>query len=153
MATSNETAICKSAHFCIEKTIAGRESFGSTKWPHWADGHRILRVSVGRMGDDRGLEMDDDTLVAAVLDELDASLGVRSAPFEQRVVRWIRAFPQYEAGHADRVTTIRRELAASLPGVEVAGASYEGLGIPACVRQGGEVAERVLSRTGAGTTR
>lgn len=137
----------------IDGTLTTAVSFGSTKWPHWADGHGILRISVGRMGDDRGLEMDDDDLVAAVLDELDQHLGVRSAPLEQRVVRWIQAFPQYEPGHAARVEAIRAELATSLPGVELAGASYEGLGIPACVRQGGEVAERVLSRTGARTTR
>ncbi|MEO1062864.1 MAG: protoporphyrinogen oxidase [Actinomycetota bacterium] len=137
----------------VDGNLVTAVSFGSTKWPHWADGHRILRVSVGRMGDDRGLELDDDALVAAVLDELDASLGLRGAPLEHRVVRWIRAFPQYEPGHADRVTSIRRELAHALPGVEVAGAAFEGLGIPACVRQGGEVAERVLARTGVGTGR
>ncbi|MEM8903061.1 MAG: protoporphyrinogen oxidase [Actinomycetota bacterium] len=134
----------------VDGTLVTAVSFGSTKWPHWADGHRILRISVGRMGDDRGLELDDDDLVEAVLRELDERLGVRHAPLEQRVVRWIHAFPQYEPGHAARVSAIRAALASSLPGVELAGASFEGLGIPACVRQGGEVAERVLAGAGTG---
>ena len=38
------------------------------------------------------------------------------------------------------------DLAGRAPGVELCGASYRGVGIPACIRQGDEAARRVLDR-------
>ncbi len=51
--------------------------------------------------------------------------------------------PQYVIGHRDRVKAIRQRLTAH-EGLYVTGAAYEGLGIPDCIRDGGETA-KVLS--------
>ncbi|MEM9608114.1 MAG: protoporphyrinogen oxidase [Actinomycetota bacterium] len=129
-----------------EDRLVTAVSFGSNKWPSWAGpDHVVLRASVGRFGHTRGLELDDDELVRSVEAELAETIGLEGSPLAARVVRWIDAFPQYEPGHAARVADARRALREELPGVELAGASYEGLGIPACIRQGGEAAGRVLA--------
>ena len=111
-------------------------SFASTKWAHLAGDPVVLRVSAGRFGDERALDLDEGALVDALVAELGEMLGVGAFPTEVRVRRWPRAFPQYTPGHLERVAAIERELAAAAPGVALAGAAYRGVGIPACIAQG-----------------
>ena len=54
------------------------------------------------------------------------------------------ALPQYEVGHLERVERIRSSVAA-VPGLAVAGASYDGVGIPACVASGRAAAHQALA--------
>jgi oxygen-dependent protoporphyrinogen oxidase len=81
--------------------------------------------------------------VAATLDDLRRHLGLRADPTAVRVTRWPRSFPQYEPGHLDRVAAIEAGLPA---GVGVAGASYRGIGIASCVRQGRDAAGATVAR-------
>lgn len=105
-------------------------SFGSQKWAHWADGHTVvLRVSLGRDGLP-ALHLSDDELVAAALDEVGHHLGLPLEPTAVRLTRWPGAFPQYRPHHASLVADAQ---AALPPTIRLAGASYHGIGIPACV--------------------
>ena len=120
-------------------------SWGSSKWPHWVDDeHAVFRVSAGRAGDTRALALDDDDLVEALLTEIAHILHIEGSLIEWRVSRWIDAFPQYAPGHDRLVSAIERDLRTEMPGVFLTGAAYRGLGIPACIRQGGECADAAL---------
>ena len=122
-------------------------SWSSSKWAHLADeASTIVRVSAGRFGDDRAANLDDDTLVRAIVDEVALTSEISGEPIEVRVRRWPRSFPQYQPGHLDRVAEIERELTRALPHVALAGAALRGIGVPACIRQGREAARAVLSR-------
>ena len=118
-------------------------SFASSKWAHWrpadADGDVILRISLGRDGRDLTDQSDDALLNAAVTD-VGHHLGFSLRPTAHRITRWPLAFPQYRPGHAKRVTGIEADLARDAPGIFVAGASYRGIGIPACIEQGNSTA-------------
>jgi protoporphyrinogen/coproporphyrinogen III oxidase len=121
-------------------------SWVSSKWPETkASGTTTLRASVGRMDDDRFTHFSDEELVDAVHVELTEVMGVRRRPESAGVIRWMSALPQYEIGHASRVQTAVSALR-SLPPVALAGAAYDGLGIPACIRSGSEAGEAVLER-------
>jgi oxygen-dependent protoporphyrinogen oxidase len=122
-------------------------SFGSQKWAHWrpTDGSRILRVSLGRDGLPVD-HLDDDAVVAAAVGEVGRHLGFDLQPSEVRISRWDGAFPQYRPHHLALVAAIE---AALPPGLTVGGASFHGIGIPACVRQGRRIAA-CLSGTAAG---
>jgi protoporphyrinogen/coproporphyrinogen III oxidase len=63
------------------------------------------------------------------------------APERTDVTRWGGALPQYAPGHLDRVARARTALG---PGIALAGAAYDGVGIPACVRSGWAAADRLL---------
>jgi oxygen-dependent protoporphyrinogen oxidase len=76
-------------------------------------------------------------------------LGITLRPVAQRVTKWPMAFPQYRPGHAQNVTAIEQALAVDAPGVLVAGASYRGIGIPACVQQGERAAETLAGFLGS----
>jgi oxygen-dependent protoporphyrinogen oxidase len=120
-------------------------TFLSSKWPALgSSGLVLLRVSAGRVGDERALELDDRELVGHLHREVTEALGTTQAPVATRVDRWVRGFPQYAPGHLARVERIEAALA-GLPGLTVAGAAYRGLGLAACVRQAGEAAERIAA--------
>lgn len=116
-------------------------SFGSQKWAHWRpdDGRQILRVSLGRDGL-TVMHLDDDAVRAATVDELSRHLCIDVQPVEFSLTRWHRAFPQYRPHHHERVARIEHDLP---PGLALAGASYHGIGIPACIASGRRAASTV----------
>jgi oxygen-dependent protoporphyrinogen oxidase len=138
-------------------------TFSTVKWPHLRAGGRgvhIVRCSVGRLGEEALLQRDDDELAALAAADLAAATGVRGAPAGIRVSRWGGGLPQYTVGHVGRVARIRAAVAAQ-PGLAVCGASYDGIGIPACIASAraaadqvmaGLAARGVLSVTAAGAT-
>lgn len=121
----------------------------SSKWPRRTPANCVLlRCYVGRAGDARALDKDDDSLVAAVLAEVRPLLGITGGPLLARVHRWEAAMPQYEVGHLARVEAITDALSQT-PGVLVAGSGYGGVGLPDCIRQGTEAAGAALRYLGA----
>jgi oxygen-dependent protoporphyrinogen oxidase len=52
--------------------------------------------------------------------------------------------PQYHLGHLDRLSRIESRLR-ELPGLALAGAAYEGVGIPQVIASGQAAAGRVLA--------
>jgi oxygen-dependent protoporphyrinogen oxidase len=107
----------------------------SAKWPHLS-GNGLLRVraSVGRYGEEVQLQRDDDDLTAAVVADVADLLDLeRPQPVATHLVRWGGGLPQYLVGHPQRVAAIR-EAVAAVPGLAVAGAAYDGVGVPACIR-------------------
>jgi oxygen-dependent protoporphyrinogen oxidase len=118
-------------------------SFGSQKWAHWSgDEQQIIRVSLGRDGLP-ALHLDDDALLADALDELHVHLGIEVQPTDVRISRWPKAFPQYRPHHGVNLAAAERTLP---PGLALAGASYHGIGIPACIRSGQQAAAATLLR-------
>ena len=71
-------------------------------------------------------------------------MGLRRTPLETRVSRWPASLPQYPPGHLERVEQVEAALAERLPGVQLAGAAYRGLGVPACIASGRAAARAIL---------
>ncbi|HXC80821.1 MAG TPA: protoporphyrinogen oxidase [Trebonia sp.] len=120
-------------------------TFSTVKWPHLA-AHapvHVVRCSIGRTGEVALLQRDDDDLAALGAAELADATGITAAPVARRVTRWGGGLPQYNVGHLDRVARIR-EAVAGQPGLAVAGAAYDGVGIPACIATARSAADRVL---------
>jgi protoporphyrinogen/coproporphyrinogen III oxidase len=120
-------------------------TFSTVKWPHLA-AHapvHVVRCSVGRTGEVTLLQRDDEDLAALAAAELADATGIAAAPVARRVTRWGGGLPQYNVGHLDRVARIR-EAVAGQPGLAVAGAAYDGVGIPACIATARSAADRVL---------
>uniref|UniRef100_UPI0018EB856D protoporphyrinogen/coproporphyrinogen oxidase n=1 Tax=Glycomyces salinus TaxID=980294 RepID=UPI0018EB856D len=120
-------------------------TFFSRKWPHLGRRRTIVRVSMGRLGEEALLQHDDDTLARTALRELAEHLG-RSLPepLTQRIDRWGGALPQYTPGHTMRVAAAREALRAR-PGIAIAGAAVDGVGIAACVASGRSAADEVAA--------
>jgi protoporphyrinogen/coproporphyrinogen III oxidase len=130
-------------------------SFGSHKWPHWAaPGTTVVRVSAGRANEQYFGRLDDEGLAERCCRELETVVVGRFGPgggpslpppLAWRVSRWPGSMPQYTVGHLDRVAAARAILARHAPTVSLAGASYNGVGVPACIGSGRRAAREVLS--------
>ncbi|MFC5183361.1 protoporphyrinogen oxidase [Actinomadura harenae] len=121
-------------------------TFSSVKWPHLRDadpGIIVARASIGRVGEEHTLQRSDEELKAAAMTELSVTCGVAELPVEARVTRWGGALPQYDVGHADRIARVRSAVAAH-PGLAVAGAAYDGVGVPAVIANARSAAGRIL---------
>ena len=116
-------------------------SWASSKWAHvGSDETVVLRVSVGRYGNDRAASMSDEALLTAVRGDLEATMGLDAEPIDGRVSRWERSLPQFRPGHLELVADIERALANDAPWLQVTGAWARGLGVPACIHQGRQAA-------------
>jgi oxygen-dependent protoporphyrinogen oxidase len=126
-----------------EGTLVKAATFFTTKWPHLAapDAPVIVRVSLGRAGEEARLQFDDASLLAVARRELAELIGAElPEPMESWVQRWGGGLPQYAPGHAERVARVR----AGLPeGLALAGAAFDGVGIPVCVASGERAADDV----------
>jgi len=125
-------------------------TFSTVKWPHLGaqagarEQVHVVRCSVGRSGDVAVLQRDDEDLAALAAAELASAIGITAAPVARRVTRWGGGLPQYNVGHLDRVAAIRAAVAGQ-PGLAVAGAAYDGVGIPACVATAKSAAGQVTA--------
>ena len=129
-------------------------TFSTVKWPHLAAQARaeeqvhVVRCSVGRSGDVAVLQRDDEDLAALAAAELAGAIGLTAKSVAQRVTRWGGGLPQYNVGHLDRVAGIRAAVARQ-PGLAVAGAAYDGVGIPACIATARSAATEVITHLAA----
>jgi len=118
-------------------------SFSSQKFPGRAPvGSVLIRTFVGGALDPETAAVEDAQLVPLVLAELRDVLGVSGSPQIVQINRWLGALPQYTIGHCDRVATIR-QLVAGRRGLALAGAAYEGVGIPQVIASGQAAAASV----------
>jgi oxygen-dependent protoporphyrinogen oxidase len=116
-------------------------TYTSRKW----GGDRVrLRASVGRVGEEQKLRRAEDALLADVLADLAELSGVQVRPDAWAVTKWGGGLPQYGVGHTAVVADLQRAVA-GLPGLAVTGASFRGVGIPACVDAATEAADRVAA--------
>jgi protoporphyrinogen/coproporphyrinogen III oxidase len=119
-------------------------TWSSAKWPHLADDSLVLiRCMVGRRGDRRWLDLDDETMVRRLHDELVQAMGLSAGPVQQSIQRWPRAMPQYLVGHQERLDALSAAIQ-HLPGLYLTGASYRGVGIASCVADAQRVAQDVV---------
>jgi protoporphyrinogen/coproporphyrinogen III oxidase len=128
-------------------------TFSTVKWPQLtahAPAH-IVRCSIGRVGEVALLQREDRDLASLAAAELADATGITGAPIAHRVTRWGGALPQYNVGHLDRVARIRAAIGEQ-PGLAVAGAAYDGIGIPACIATAQAAARHVTGYLAGGAT-
>jgi len=120
-------------------------SWSSQKFQHRApDDCVLLRVFIGGALAEDLAELDETSLVALALEELRTIMGIAATPVLAKAYRWRQANPQYDLGHADRVTEIERTLM-QFPGLYLAGAAYRGAGIPDCIQSAMNAVQSILT--------
>ena len=115
------------------------------KWPtSTPKGKVLIRAFVGRVGDEAIVDLPDAEIERIVLADLGDLIDIKSKPDFSVITRWKEDRPQYRVGHKQRIESAREELKEKFPQVKLAGASYEGVGLPDCVDQGKAAVKEVL---------
>ncbi|TNH28491.1 protoporphyrinogen oxidase [Micromonospora orduensis] len=146
MALPSDTPLPELSGFLVpptEGTLVKAATFVTRKWPAPGppDASVIIRASLGHAGDQQRLQHDDTTLAEHAHTELGTLLDADlPPPIAFWVQRWEHALPQYRTGHLQRIASARAGLP---PGLALAGAAYDGIGIPACITSGEAAADDV----------
>ncbi len=111
-------------------------------------GKVLLRNMIGGAHDAGALELEDGPLLDAVLHDLRPVMDLHGEPEWVRIFRFSKGIPQYNVGHGARLEAIARRLK-SLPGLFLAGNSYRGVAINACVEEAARTADAVLVHVGS----
>jgi oxygen-dependent protoporphyrinogen oxidase len=106
------------------------------------DGHALLRVFFGGSRSPQSMDLDDETLLATVQAQLQELMDIEAAPLFHRIYRWRLSNAQYDVGHLDRVAALEAALPA---GLYLTGSAYRGVGLPDCIKQSRDTAERILN--------
>ena len=116
----------------------------TTKWPHAGNGDlALIRGYLGRSGDKLDwVEAADEEILAATRKDLQTTMGIEAEPVLSRIYRWPLSLPQYRVNHLRRAERIQHRMEGQ-PGLYLAGAAFRGAGLPDCVREAGEAAERL----------
>ena len=127
-------------------------TFVHNKFPHRAPPKKgILRCFLGGARDEAVLNLTDEEIVDTVRAELKETVKLEPRPMFERVYRWRGAMAQYESGHIARIARIENRVK-EIPGLELAGNAYHGIGVPDCIREGTNAANALLQTVNAGET-
>lgn len=129
----------------VEGRAIKASTYSSQKWgwlAHAAPEIAYVRASLGRHRDEAALQVDDRTLAARALADLREIAGALPEPLDAHVQRWGGALPQYAVGHVERIALVRKAIG-EVDGLEVAGAAYDGVGIPAVIGSGQRAARAI----------
>jgi len=112
---------------------------------HAPDGTVMLRSMLGGARHPENAEGDDATLLARARGEIEALLGLApgARPKLEEVLRWPRAIPQYELGHAERVRRVDHA-EKRLPGLLFGGNALRGVAVVQCVADAERLGARAL---------
>jgi protoporphyrinogen/coproporphyrinogen III oxidase len=105
-------------------------------------GRVLIRVMVGGATDRSAVDLPDSELLSIVRSDLERTMGVRSNPTFVRLARHRRGIPQYTIGHTERLARIEARLQGH-SGLFLAGSSYRGVSVNACIADAPRVAALV----------
>jgi protoporphyrinogen/coproporphyrinogen III oxidase len=115
------------------------------KWPSSTpDDMALLRVFVGKPNDQEVVDMTDEEIINIAMKDLNKTMNLTAKPLFHVVSRWKKTMPQYNVGHKERIQTVKDSLSKELPGLFLAGSSFEGVGIPDCIDQGHAAVKKVI---------
>jgi len=120
--------------------------WNSSLFPQHAPIRKVLLTSfAGREFREGTHHPNDESYERSVIAENAKILGISGAPLDREIWRHSSALPQYNVGHASRVTEIN-QLLSQLPNLHLTGNYMQGRSLGDCVALADEIAARVQSQ-------
>lgn len=120
----------------------------SRKWTHTSKNNQLL-VRMFYKSSNPTFEsmknMSEDELVEVALQDIEMSLKLTGKPEVIEVTKWNEQMPNYHLAHGDAIQSLTAKMANDMPNVLLAGCSYYGVGIAACIKNGRETAEKIIN--------
>ena len=114
------------------------------KWPQTTpDDKIVLRVFIGKPGNDVVEHLDDKELSELAVKEIQRIMSFSTQPEWVRINRLIHCMPQYNVGHRAGITAVREHVAKHYPNLHLIGTPFDGIGIPDGVKQAKELVESI----------
>ncbi|WP_026693494.1 protoporphyrinogen oxidase [Peribacillus kribbensis] len=118
----------------------------SRKWSHTSKKQKLLIRLFYKSSNQAWGRLKDasrEELIETALSDIEKSLGIQEQPSSAEVTSWKELMPNYTLQHSGAVSSLNQKLESLYPGLFLAGASYYGVGIAACIKNGEETAEKI----------
>ncbi|MFJ7827776.1 protoporphyrinogen oxidase [Psychrobacillus sp. NPDC096623] len=120
----------------------------SRKWTHTSKDNQLL-VRMFYKSASPAFEsmknMTEEELVEVALQDIEMSMKLTGKPHVIEVTKWNDQMPNYHLAHGGAIQSLTAKMANSMPNVLLAGCSYYGVGIVACIKNGKETAENIIN--------
>jgi oxygen-dependent protoporphyrinogen oxidase len=90
--------------------------------------------------------MTDEELAAVALEDVRKSLGIEEKPTVVGVTKWIDQMPKYDLAHREALQGLLQDLEKNYPNLSIAGCSYFGVGIGACIQNGKKIGDELAGK-------
>ncbi|MGE7113501.1 protoporphyrinogen oxidase [Lysinibacillus sp. NPDC047702] len=129
--------------------ICNAATWTSRKWKHTSANEQLLvRLFYKSINPayEKLRRMTDEELAVVALEDVRKSLGIEEKPNVVNVSRWIDQMPKYDLAHRDALQGLLQELETNYPNLSIAGCSYFGVGIGACIQNGKKIGENIAEK-------
>lgn len=118
----------------------------TAKWPQTTPQDKVvLRVFMGKPGDDTVQRFNEDELKALAIREIQRIMKFTATPIWVELTRLNKSMPQYKVGHRDLIGRLRDYAAKAYPGLHMIGTPFDGVGMPDGVRQAHELVQHMVN--------
>lgn len=128
--------------------MCNASTWTSRKWKHTSTQGNLLVRLFYKNNNPRYEElaaMSNEELTAVAREDIRLSLGIEAQPKIVNVTKWIDQMPRYDLAHNDALTVVVEDLKIRYPNVMLAGCSYFGVGIGACIQNGKKTAQQIIN--------
>jgi len=132
--------------------VCNASTWTSRKWKHTSENGNLLVRLFYKNTSPRYEElaaMTDEELTKVALEDVKLSLNIEEEPTVVNVEKWIEMMPRYDLAHKEALDALLVDLDAKYPNLYIAGCSYFGVGIGACIENGKNTADKVLKSLAA----
>lgn len=129
--------------------ICNAATWTSRKWKHTsAEGKLLVRLFYKSINPEyeKLRIMSDEELAVVALEDVRKSLGIEEKPTVINVTKWIDQMPKYDLAHREALQGLLQELEKNYPNLSIAGCSYFGVGIGACIQNGKKICEELVEK-------
>lgn len=119
----------------------------SRKWRHTSQHNQLLVRLFYKSSNpsyDRLNALSEEELVKAALSDVQKSLAIEAQPSTVEVTRWESLMPNYHMAQKAAVDALETKMNTLVPHIHLAGASYYGVGIGACIQNGKKTAQLII---------
>ena len=127
--------------------VCNASTWTSRKWKHTSEqGNLLVRLFYKNINPryEELAAMSDEQLTKVALEDIRLSLGVEAEPKVVNVTKWIDQMPRYDLAHNEALNIVVKDLEARYPNLLLAGCSYFGVGIGACIQNGKKTAQQII---------
>lgn len=128
--------------------VCNASTWTSRKWKHTSkDGNLLVRLFYKNSNPryEELAAMTDEQLIEVARQDIKLSLGIEAEPTIINVTKWIDQMPRYDLAHNEALSVVVNDLADRYPNLLLAGCSYFGVGIGACIQNGKKTAEQIVA--------
>ena len=126
--------------------VCNASTWTSRKWKHTSkDGNLLVRLFYKNANAryEELAKMSDEELAQVACEDIRLSLGLEEAPKIVKITKWINQMPLYDKVHKEALTHVIQLINIKYPNIHLAGCSYFGVGIGACIANGKATASKI----------